>query len=152
MSRKNKVIITALLCITSLCVASCSKEKIEPEVSSTQNSSQEETNSSNETSEISIPEFDDDGHKISVITVTNDEGKDIEYEVLFTFDSDETKKNYIVYTDNTLDEEGNTKVYASIYDPEKEDQNLQPIETDEEWDMIENILAELQKAAKPEDE
>ena len=75
MSRKNKVIITALLCITSLCVASCSKEKIEPEVSSTQNSSQEETNSSNETSEISIPEFDDDGHKISVITVTNDEGK-----------------------------------------------------------------------------
>ena len=40
--------------------------------------------------------------------VINDEGKEIECEVLFTFESDETKKNYIVYTDNTLDEEGNT--------------------------------------------
>ena len=32
--------------------------------------------------------------------VINDEGKEIECEVLFTFESDETKKNYIVYTDN----------------------------------------------------
>ena len=77
--------------------------------------------------------------------VINDEGKEIECEVLFTFESDETKKNYIAYTDNTTDEEGNTKVYASIYDPEKEDQNLEPIETEEEWQMIENILEELQK-------
>ena len=33
--------------------------------------------------------------------VINDEGKEVECEVLFTFESDETKKNYIVYTDNT---------------------------------------------------
>ena len=39
--------------------------------------------------------------------VINDEGKEVECEVLFTFESDETKKNYIVYTDNTTDEEGN---------------------------------------------
>ena len=32
--------------------------------------------------------------------VINDEGKEIECEVLFTFESDETGKNYIVYTDN----------------------------------------------------
>ena len=74
-----------------------------------------------------------------------------ECEALFTFEGKENGKNYIVYTDNTTDEEGNTKVYASIYDPEKEDQNLQPIETDEEWNMIETILDELQKAAKPEE-
>ena len=52
--------------------------------------------------------------------ITNDEGQEVECEVLFTFESDETGKNYMVYTDNTVDEEGNTKVYASIYNPDEE--------------------------------
>lgn len=76
--------------------------------------------------------------------VVNDEGKEVECEVLFTFESDETKKNYIVYTDNTLDEEGNTKVYASIYNPDEDETKLLPIETDKEWKIIETILEELQ--------
>ena len=76
--------------------------------------------------------------------VINDEGKEIECEVLFTFESDETKKNYIVYTDNTLDEEGNTKVYASIYNPDQDETKLLPIETEKEWKIIETILEELQ--------
>ena len=76
--------------------------------------------------------------------VINDEGQEVECEVLFTFESDETKKNYIVYTDNTLDEEGNTKVYASIYNPDQDETKLLPIETDKEWKIIETILEELQ--------
>lgn len=83
--------------------------------------------------------------------ITGEDGKDIECEALFTFEGKENGKNYIVYTDNTTDEDGNTKVYASIYDPGKEDQNLQPIETEEEWNMIETILDELQKAATQEE-
>ena len=79
--------------------------------------------------------------------VISDEGKEIECEVLFTFESDETKKNYIVYTDNTLDEEGNTKVYASIYNPDQDETKLLPIETDKEWKIIETILEELQNEA-----
>lgn len=81
-------------------------------------------------------------------TVTNEEGKDVEYEVLFTFDSDETKKNYIVYTDNTKDENGNTRVYASIYTPAEEVTELFPIETDKEWKIIDTILKELQEDTK----
>ena len=76
--------------------------------------------------------------------VMNDEGKEIECEVLFTFESDETHKNYIVYTDNTIDEEGNTKVYASIYNPDQDETKLLPIETEKEWKIIETILDELQ--------
>lgn len=76
--------------------------------------------------------------------VINDEGKEVECEVLFTFESDETKKNYIVYTDNSIDEEGNTKVYASIYNPEQDETKLLPIETEKEWKIIETILEELQ--------
>ena len=61
--------------------------------------------------------------------ITNDEGRKVECEVLFTFESDETKKNYMVYTDNTVDAEGNTKVYASIYNPDEDETKLLPIET-----------------------
>ena len=89
--------------------------------------------------------------KRGVFTIVNDEGKEVECEVLFTFDSDETKKSYIVYTDNTLDEDGSTKVYASIYDPTGQDLGLKPIESDKEWQMIETILSSVeQKIAESE--
>ena len=52
--------------------------------------------------------------KKNTFTVLNDEGKEVECEVLFTFESEETHKNYLVYTDNTTDENGNIKVYASM--------------------------------------
>ena len=81
----------------------------------------------------------------------NEEGKEVECEVLFTFESDETKKNYMVYTDNTKDNEGNIKVYASIYNPEKPESELQPIETDKEWKIIETILEEIQSEVQASD-
>ena len=82
--------------------------------------------------------------------ITNDEGREVECEVLFTFESDETKKNYMVYTDNTVDAEGNTKVYASIYNPDEDETKLLPSETEKEWKIIETILEELQKEATKE--
>jgi len=80
--------------------------------------------------------------------VKDEAGKDVECEVLFTFESDETKKNYIVYTDNTKDEKGNVKVYASIYTPDTPETTLLPIETEKEWKIIETILEEVQAEAK----
>ena len=81
----------------------------------------------------------------ATFTVLDDSGKEVNCEVLFTFDSEETKKSYIVYTDNTTDDEGNVKVYASIFDPKKEKTELIPIETDREWKIIETILDTIQE-------
>ena len=80
--------------------------------------------------------------------VINDKGEEIICDILFTFDSEETGKSYIVYTDNTKDEKGNIQVYASIYDPNAEDQKLEPITTDSEWKVIETILNTLQEEIK----
>ena len=80
--------------------------------------------------------------------VFDDNGKEIECEVLFTFDSDETGKSYMVYTDNSVDEDGNTRVYASIYNPNEDEMKLEPIETDKEWKIIETILEEIQASAQ----
>ena len=80
--------------------------------------------------------------------VKNDKGIEIEYEVLFTFESDETGKKYIVYTDNTSDDAGNTKVYASIYTGEGDEMTLEAIETEKEWKIIDKILEEIQNKFK----
>lgn len=81
----------------------------------------------------------------NTFTVMNDKGEEITCEVLFTFESEETKKNYIVYTDNTTDKDGNVKVYASVFDPKNENTELMPIETDREWKIIETILDSIQE-------
>lgn len=80
--------------------------------------------------------------------VMDENGKEIDCEVLFTFESTETNKNYIVYTDDSIDEEGNTRVYASIYNPGEEQLKLSPIETEKEWKIIETVLEELQAEVK----
>lgn len=84
--------------------------------------------------------------------IFNEQGEEVECEVLFTFESDETKRNYMVYTDNTIDEDGNTKVYAAIYDPNLDKQTLKPIETEKEWKIIETILEQLQETVQTEGE
>ena len=38
------------------------------------------------------------------------------YDVLFTLSSDDTKKDYIVYTDNKKDKDNNINAYVAIYD------------------------------------
>ena len=83
--------------------------------------------------------------KKGVFTIVNDKGEEVECEILFTFDSDETKKSYIVYTDNTTDEDGSIRVYASVFDPTGTNPDLLPIETEKEWLVIENILASVQE-------
>ncbi len=81
--------------------------------------------------------------KENEFTIVSDTGEEITCEVLFTYEDEKSKKNYIAYTDNTLDEEGNIKVYASIFNPEEENPVLLPIESDEEWKLIEGILSSL---------
>ena len=86
--------------------------------------------------------------KKNTFSMLDENGNEIVYDVLFTFESEETNKNYIVYTDNSKDEEGNIQVYASVYDPENPKSKLEPIETEKEWKVIETILNTLQEEIK----
>ncbi|MEG0823167.1 MAG: DUF1292 domain-containing protein [Erysipelotrichaceae bacterium] len=67
--------------------------------------------------------------------VNDEEGNEVEMEILFTFDNEEKSKNYVVFQ-NPANEDG--EVYASQYD---EEGNLLPVETDAEWEMIEEVIA-----------
>ncbi len=81
-------------------------------------------------------------------TIIDPEGIEKTYDVLFTFDNEETKKSYIVYTDNTLDSNGNVEVYASIYDPKDPHSKLEEIKTEKEWKVIETILGSIEEEIK----
>ncbi len=69
-------------------------------------------------------------------------GKEIEYTTLLTFYNEDFNKHYVVYTDNTTSEDGNLNTFASTYNPMGDDFELYPIETEEEWDNIEQVLNE----------
>ncbi len=84
-------------------------------------------------------------------TITNKEGEELVCDVLFTYEDVKLNKNYIVYTDNSVDENGQTKVYANTYDPTGKDLSLGKIETDEEWENISNLLANLNEKLEVKD-
>jgi len=84
----------------------------------------------------------------NTFTIIDNEGKERTCEVLFTFESDETNKNYIVYTDNTKDDDGNVRVYASIYKKTAKKTELQPIDSEREWKIVETILESIQEEGK----
>ena len=86
--------------------------------------------------------------KKNTFSMLDENGKEIVYDVLFTFENDETVKNYIAYTDNAKDDQGNIQVYASIYDPENPEAKLEAIESEKEWKVIETILETLQEEIK----
>ena len=86
----------------------------------------------------------------SRFTLIDDNGIEMEYEMLFTFDSDETKKSYMVYTDHEKDEDGKEKVYARVFDPTGEDKNTYPVETEKELLTIQNILNSIQEKLEKE--
>lgn len=75
--------------------------------------------------------------------LTDEEGNEVEYSTLLTFYNKENNKNYVVYTDETEDEEGGVNIYASIYDPNSSELDLLPVETEEEWININSVLAEF---------
>lgn len=80
--------------------------------------------------------------------VLNEKGVEVECEPLFTFESEETGKQYVVYTDNSLDKDGNVRVFASIYKMNDKGGELLPIKTEKEWKVIETILESIQEESK----
>ena len=66
--------------------------------------------------------------------VTDEFGNEKRMIILFTFDSSDFEAQYVVFQDPEDNEEN---VFASRYD---EKGNLIPIESEEEWEMVEEVI------------
>lgn len=77
--------------------------------------------------------------------IKDENGLDIECEELYSFKNESLNKNYMVYTDNSYDEDGCLCIYAAIYNPQDEEKKLLPIEDDNEWAFVEEMINTLQE-------
>jgi len=69
-----------------------------------------------------------------------EDGKEVECEIITIFRDDNNDINYIVYTDGTKEEDGELEVFASRYVEEDGNYILKAIETESEWNLIDNVL------------
>lgn len=90
------------------------------------------------------------------ITIIDENGNEQLGEVLHTFESEEFGKSYVLYSlvGAEEDENGETEIFASSFIPAEngEDGELAPIETEAEWDLVEEKLRELEELFADEDE
>ena len=86
--------------------------------------------------------------KENTFKMVTEDGKEVICNVLFTFDSEETGKSYIAYTDNTYEADGSIKAYAAVYHPEDLNSGFEPIETEKEWKVVETILEAIQEEVR----
>ncbi|UUV23126.1 MULTISPECIES: DUF1292 domain-containing protein [Lysinibacillus] len=95
--------------------------------------------------EVVLTLLDEFEEEPQLITVTDEEGKDQVCEVIHTFSSEQFGKSYVLYvpaTDEPIDERD---IFAAQYIAGNEGQieELYPIESDEEWEFVEEVLNNL---------
>ncbi|MEK3981113.1 DUF1292 domain-containing protein [Psychrobacillus sp. FSL K6-2836] len=90
------------------------------------------------------------------ITIVDESGNEQLCNVLFTFESDEFGKSYVLYYPIGAEEDENEEIeiHASSFVPNEdgEDGELLPVESDAEWDMIEEMLSTFLDEQEDEDE
>jgi len=79
------------------------------------------------------------------IIIPDENGEEHLFEVLFTFDVEETGKSYMVLepVGSSEDDDEEVEVFAFRFEDNGDDEDdlaLFPIETDEEWEMVEEML------------
>ncbi|GAE94108.1 hypothetical protein JCM21714_3242 [Gracilibacillus boraciitolerans JCM 21714] len=76
------------------------------------------------------------------IVIPDENGEEHLFEVLFTFDVDDTEQSYVAVVPAEQQEDEEVEVFAFRYEEKENDDDLAlfQIESDEEWDMVEEVL------------
>lgn len=80
--------------------------------------------------------------------VINKNGQEVECDVLFTFDCEDTGKAYIGYTDNSIASNGRKNIYVSAFDPVLGTGSLEDIKSEEELAMVRDVLEEIDRQSR----
>lgn len=77
----------------------------------------------------------------TTIKILDANGNSIERKILFTFECDELKKNYIAY-DNGL-KDNKQEICVVSYNPEADLNSLEPVVDPEELKMVNDVLNQI---------
>lgn len=88
----------------------------------------------------------DNQERKKIMSIVSEDGTvEEEVEVIFAFEFKDNQKEYVIYTRNETDENGNITVYVSHVDRESGTPKLLGVESEEEWARIKDVLRELSK-------
>ena len=80
-----------------------------------------------------------------LLTITKLDGSIEEVEEVISFEFNDTKKRYLVYTKNEKDDAGNVTIYVTEMISDENGTRFLGVESDEEWSKIKDVLRELAK-------
>ena len=79
------------------------------------------------------------------MTLTLENGTKEEVELLLSFQFNDNNNEYVIYTKNETDENGNVTIYVSSVTRVNDEVTLGTISDDNEWSRIKDLLRELSK-------
>lgn len=80
-----------------------------------------------------------------VLTINKLDGTTEEVEEVISFEFNDTKKRYVVYTKNEVDQNGNVTIYVTEVVKDDKGTRFLGVSTDEEWARIKDVLRKLAK-------
>ena len=81
-----------------------------------------------------------------MMSIVAEDGTKEEVEVVLAFEFKDNKKEYVIYTKNERDENGNVTVYVSHVDRSTGEARLLGVDDENEWSRIKDVLRELSKS------
>ena len=81
----------------------------------------------------------------NIMITTNPDGTQEEVEVLLAFKFNDNNKEYVIYTKNEVDDNGNVTIYISNIIRSGDAVTLETVSDDAEWTRIKGVLRELSK-------
>ena len=86
-------------------------------------------------------EFDINNEKIQI----EKNGEIVDCDILFTFDSEDTMKSHVGYTDHSFGSNGRKNIFVSAYNPLKAKIELEDITDERELKMVSEVLNQIDK-------
>lgn len=74
------------------------------------------------------------------IYAIREERKIKEYEVIMTFLNESDNKNYIIFTDNIVDNYGKIRLFGAIYDLDNPNLYVSNLSSPEEWNAVYQLM------------
>ena len=78
-----------------------------------------------------------------IMSIVQEDGSIDEVEVVIAFEFKYTKKEYVVYTKNEKDANGNVTVYVSRIERNGDTPQLFGVDNEEEWNRVKDVLRKL---------
>ncbi len=80
------------------------------------------------------------------LIIVNEKNEKKEFAILMTFDIKEKNKSFVIYTDYSVNRNGNTRIFASIYHPEDPNNKIEEIVEEDELKVVNEYVKKLEKA------